>query len=86
MIKDLRSGDEHPLKRIPVAAKIGNEYFDSNARTFFSNGLDRPDNMPCPTIREIISGYHGHNTKGQLHLSNRMGGAKRLVWIRRLNA
>jgi hypothetical protein len=85
VIKHLRSGDENRLESIPVAGKIGNKYFDSNSRTFLSDGLDCPDNMACPTIREIISGYHSHYAEVQFHLSNRLGGVKRLSGIRRMN-
>jgi hypothetical protein len=85
VIKHLRPGAEHPLKRIPVTGEIRNKYFDSNPRTFFSDGLDCPDNMIRPTIRKIVSGYHGHDAEVQRHLRNRLGRVKRFIGIRRMN-
>jgi hypothetical protein len=41
--------------------------------------------MIRPTIREIVSGYHGHYTEIQLHLSNRLGRVKWFIGIRRMN-
>ena len=55
VVENLRSLVEDKLKRVPVAAEIGDEHFDAGLRGFDSDLPDGLGSDPGAAVRELVA-------------------------------
>jgi len=82
VIENFRFFIEHGLKRIPIAAEIGDEHFDAGAgglAAHFANGVS-PDF--CAAIFKLITIHAGDHHVLEIHQPHRIADAIGLIQIK----
>ena len=78
VIEDIGGGGENIPERLPVSAEIRNQDFDPDAGDFFSQSLERPDELFGAPVREIVPGHGRHD---DIRQPEGRGGLRDFFWL-----